>query len=238
MAKLRVMSLFAGIGGFDLGLERTGGFRTVSLCELKPHSRAILAKNFPGIPCHDDVTTYDFKEGEADVIAAGFPCQDLSYAGLGAGLSGTRSGLYREVIRAIRVVRPIHALLENVAALLSRGLGTVLGDLATIGYDAEWHCIPAGELNFPHERDRLWIVADATGEPRLHEPYSGEISRGLPDNRLDGKARLRNAPTPAVCRVDDGIPDRVDRTSALGNSIVPQIPELIGQAILRTWEAA
>ena len=123
MSKLRVLDLFSGIGGFSLGLERTGGFETVAFCEMKPHAQAVLAKNFPGVPCHGDVTTYDFKEGEADVITAGFPCQDISFAGAGAGLAGARSGLYREVIRALRLVRPAYAVLENVAALLSRGAG-------------------------------------------------------------------------------------------------------------------
>src|SRR5690606_34718114 len=126
MTKLRVLSLFAGIGGFDLGFERTGGFKSVRMVEQKPHAQAVLAKNFAGVRIDDDVTTCEYEEGEADVIAAGFPCQDISFAGEGAGLSGSRSGLYREVIRAVRVVRPKWAVLENVAALLGRGLGTVL----------------------------------------------------------------------------------------------------------------
>lgn len=181
MGKLRVLDLFSGIGGFSLGLERTGGFETVAFCEMKPHAQRVLAKNFPGVPCHDDVTTYDFKEGEADVITAGFPCQDISYAGLGAGLAGARSGLYREVIRAIRVVRPFRAVLENVAALLGRGLDTVLGDLATVGYDAEWHCIPASAVGAPHRRDRIWIVANPGGEQHkgCSAPLSGALTSEL-----------------------------------------------------------
>lgn len=159
MEKLRVLDLFSGIGGFSLGLERTGGFETVAFCEIEEFQRGVLAGRWPDVPCHDDVTTYDFKEGEADVITAGFPCQDVSVAGPGAGLSGSRSGLYREVIRAVRVVRPLYTLLENVAALLGRGLGTVLGDLAEIGHDAEWNCIPVGRLGAPHIRDRVWILA-------------------------------------------------------------------------------
>lgn len=156
---MRVLDLFSGIGGFSLGLERTGGFRTVAFCEIDPYCRRVLAKHWPDVPVHDDITTREFQEGEADVITAGFPCQDLSYAGAGAGLSGARSGLYREVIRAVRVVRPRYAVLENVAALLGRGLGTVLGDLAAVGYDAEWHCIPASAVGAPHIRDRIWIIA-------------------------------------------------------------------------------
>jgi DNA (cytosine-5)-methyltransferase 1 len=199
--KLKVLDLFSGIGGFSLGLERTGGFETVAFCEMKPHAQAVLAKNFPGVPCHDDVTTYDFKEGEADVITAGFPCQDISYAGAGAGLSGSRSGLYREVIRAVRMVRPKWAVLENVAALLGRGLDVVLGDLAQIGHDAEWHCIPASAVGAPHRRDRIWIVAHPGGEQ--HEggsaPLSGalaaELSRAAPDTAsMFGAAQFGDEP--------------------------------------------
>ena len=177
MNKIRVLDLFSGIGGFSLGLERTGGFETVAFCEMKPHAQAVLAEHFPGVPCHPDVTTYDFNEGEADVITAGFPCQDISFAGDGAGLAGARSGLYREVVRAIRVVRPKWAVLENVAALLGRGLGVVLGDVAEVGYDAEWHCIPASAVGAPHRRDRIWIVANARGEQ--HEGYSAPLSGSL-----------------------------------------------------------
>ena len=155
---MRVLSLFAGIGGFDLGLERAG-YRTVRFVEKDPFCQRVLAKHWPGVPCDDDVTTAEFEEGEADVVVGGFPCQDLSYAGDGAGLAGERSGLWRELLRAIRVVRPLNAIVENVAALLGRGLGVVLGDLAEIGYDTEWHCIPASAVGAPHRRDRIWIVA-------------------------------------------------------------------------------
>jgi DNA (cytosine-5)-methyltransferase 1 len=156
---LRVLDLFSGIGGFSLGLERTGGFKTVAFCEIDPFCRQVLAKHWPDVPTHDDVTTRAFSEGEADVITAGFPCQDISLAGAGAGLSGTRSGLWREVVRAVRLVRPVYTILENVAALLGRGMGTVLGDLAESGNDAEWDCLPAFPFGAPHARDRIWIVA-------------------------------------------------------------------------------
>ena len=162
---MKVLDLFSGIGGFSLGLERAG-MQTVAFCEIDPFGRRVLAKHWPDIPCHDDVTTREFHEGEADVICGGFPCQDISLAGAGAGLSGERSGLYRELVRAIRLVRPRYAIVENVAALLSRGMGTVLGDMAEIGYDAEWHCIPASAVGAPHRRDRVWIVANPDGSRR------------------------------------------------------------------------
>jgi len=164
---MRVLDLFSGIGGFSLGLERAG-MTTVAFCERDAYCRDVLAKHWPGVPCHEDVTKREFQEGEADVICGGFPCQDISLAGAGAGLSGERSGLYRELVRAIRMVRPRYAIMENVAALLVRGMGTVLGDLAEIGHDAEWNCIPASAIGAPHQRDRLWLVAypDRQGEPQ------------------------------------------------------------------------
>ena len=133
---MNVLDLFSGIGGFSLGLERAG-MRTVAFCEIDPFCRRVLAKHWPEVPCAEDITKRQFIPGEADIICGGFPCQDLSTAGNGAGLAGERSGLWRELLRAIRVVRPKFAVVENVAALLSRGLGTVLGDLAKVGYDAE-----------------------------------------------------------------------------------------------------
>jgi DNA (cytosine-5)-methyltransferase 1 len=232
------------------------------------------------------VTTYDFREGEADAISAGFPCQDISFAGNGAGLAGERSGLYREVIRALRVVRPRVAILENVAALLSRGLDVVLRDLAEVGYDAEWHCIPASAVGAPHRRDRIWIIAHARGQQhegrsltfsgalaeellakdtdaaserrgeagQLRYVESPEWSPGLCEDVADaesggqqgsgdvqGEIRQAGQPIgstwwavePDVGRVAHGVPARVDRLTRLGNSVVPQIPEIIGRAIMK-----
>jgi DNA (cytosine-5)-methyltransferase 1 len=300
----RVLSLFAGIGGFDLGLERTGGFETIAFAEVDPYASKVLAKRFPGIPNLGDVTTAEFPD--ADFICAGFPCQDISNAGQRAGITGSRSGLYGHVVRALRVVRPRGALLENVAALLGRGLDTVLGDMAEIGYDAEWHCIPAAAVGAPHRRDRIWIVANPGSEQ--HEggraPLSGEIakelSRAAADAAGDGRKQgqplgagcsegigprqehgprllceaLANANSergcggdaerkdaedvgqspghprhdagavgqwavePNVGRVAHGVPSRVDRLRCLGNAVVPQIPELIGRAILASELAA
>lgn len=314
--KLRVLDLFSGIGGFSLGLERTGGFETVGFCEMKPHAQAVLAKNFPGVECHPDVTTMPFFEGQADVITAGFPCQDISFAGEGAGLAGARSGLYREVVRALRLVRPEFAVLENVAALLSRGLGTVLGDVASVGYDAEWHCIPASAAGAPHRRDRIWIVANARGEqhegysaplsgtlakelseafvanancgghgaeagPGWHSGASGQdqgegdqrqwlwpefgrssaemadaervgqsgsrepfischqetVGEGQAGHAVHGGFRGQWAVEPGLGRVAHGVPNRVDRLEELGNAVVPQIPEIIGKAILERVRA-
>ena len=165
--KLKVLDLFSGIGGFSLGLERTGGFETVAFCEIEEFPRKVLAKHWPEVPCYEDVRKLPFHlEGvkSADVVTAGFPCQDISYAGEGAGLAGERSGLWWMVRRTLRLVRPRFALLENVAALLNRGMGTVLGSMAAIGYDAEWHCVPLSVTGAPHRRDRVCIFAYPEGE--------------------------------------------------------------------------
>ena len=177
MNGLRIGSLFSGIGGLELGLERAGVGHTVWQCEIEPWARAVLAKHWPGVPCHDDVRTFQPAPGSADVVCGGFPCQDLSQAGSQKGLQGERSGLWREFARVIRLVRPRYVVVENVPPLLGLGLGTVLGDLAALGYDAEWNCVPASAVGAPHPRDRLWILAYANGGGHLHRP-PGKLPAG------------------------------------------------------------
>lgn len=172
----------------------------------------------------------------AEIITAGFPCQDISLAGTGAGLSGDRSGLWWQVRRAIRMVRPRFALLENVAALLNRGMGTVLGSLAAIRYDAEWHCIPASYVGARQLRDRVWIVAN----PECHSVQGRTvIAEGWGSKpREEQLARLvQPCAWPTVSGARDrgtghGIPDGIHRNKSIGNAVVPQIPELHGHAIL------
>lgn len=165
----RVLSLFAGIGGFDLGLERTGGFKTVAFCEIDKKAQAVLRKHWPEVPIYDDVSTLTAERLAADgitgvdTIVGGFPCQDVSIAGRRAGMEqGTRSGLWGEFARLIGELRPRFVIVENVAGLLSGPdhapggwFGRVLGDLAELGYDAEWENIPAAALGAPHRRERV-----------------------------------------------------------------------------------
>jgi len=156
-------SLFAGIGGMDLGLERAG-MQCRWQVEIDDYATKVLAKHWPTVPRFRDVR--DVGAGcleRVDLIAGGFPCQDISVAGKGAGIAGKRSWLWAEYARIIGELRPRFVLVENVPALRSRGLGRVLGDLASLGYDAEWDCIPAAAVGAPHLRDRIWIVAYASG---------------------------------------------------------------------------
>lgn len=162
--KYRLLDLFSGIGGFSLGLERSGNFETVAFCEIEPFCRSVLKKHWTGVPIYEDVTQLSGDRLKSDgitvdAICGGFPCQDISTAGKGAGLEGERSGLWFQFHRLIKETRPEVAIIENVSALRSRGLDRVLRSLSEIGYDAEWHCIPASAVGAPHRRDRVWIVA-------------------------------------------------------------------------------
>jgi DNA (cytosine-5)-methyltransferase 1 len=274
---MNVLDLFSGIGGFSLGLERAG-MRTVAFCEIDPFCRKVLAKHWPSVPIHHDIAKLKGTDvGAVDVICGGFPCQDISTAGRMVGMEGRRSGLWGEYARIISEVRPRFVIVENVSALLARGLDVVLRDLAALGFDAEWHCIPASAVGAPHRRDRVWIVAhtpDAirrtvaggVGESQSREggeTPGGRLRKGKrpagdagpstsgsyvadPDSmrQLQPQGIVRDLwgwpgdgswwdTEPAVDRMANGIPNGVDRTAALGNAVVPQIPEIIGRAIMK-----
>lgn len=261
---MNVLDLFSGIGGFSLGLERAG-MRTVAFCEIDPYCRAVLRKHWPNVPIFEDVRTLTGADVPGvDVICGGFPCQDVSVAGKRAGLDGTRSGLWVEFARIIREIQPRFVVVENTPGLLSLGMGTVLGDLADLGFDAEWRCISASEVGADHIRERVWIVAYLNGMRELQREGIKSDERGWPDNgieevaNLDGERlqeRLLFAGIQGQARCDDdgqnitvgawrsaesplvrglhGIPGRVDRIKALGNAVVPQIPEIIGRAIMK-----
>jgi DNA (cytosine-5)-methyltransferase 1 len=178
---VRFGELFAGIGGFSLGLERAG-MECAWQVEIDPYAQAVLKKHWPEVPKHDDVRTFPPQGDYAvDVICGGFPCQDISVAGKGAGLAGARSGLWSEFARIVGELRPRYVVVENVAALLTRGMGTVLGDLSTLGYDAEWHVIPASAVGAPHRRDRVWIVAYANDQGQPDVPVNDESRGGVPE---------------------------------------------------------
>ena len=160
MSEPTLGSLFAGIGGIDLGFERAG-FKTVWQVEQNEYCRKVLGRHFPdadrSVTDVRDAGRHNLKP--VDVIAGGFPCQDISSAGLRTGINGERSGLWSEYARIIGELRPRFVLVENVAALLGRGIGRVVGDLATLGYDAEWEVVSAADVGAPHLRERVWILA-------------------------------------------------------------------------------
>lgn len=235
---MRVLDLFSGIGGFSLGLERAG-MQTVAFCEIDKACRQRLSERWPTVHIFRDVRKLTnlslIWHGiyKIDVICGGFPCQDISNSGKRVGIKGERSGLWKEFARLIGDIRPRFAIVENVAAINFRGLGRVLGDLSEIGYDAQWDVIPASAIGATHERERCWIIAYPEGFPGIHQSYLAEEAQRLLNDTPAWASCPWDAPEAAVCRVDDGIPDRVDRTSMLGNAVVPQIPEIIGRAIMK-----
>jgi DNA (cytosine-5)-methyltransferase 1 len=247
-------SLFAGIGGFDLGFERAG-FEIKWQVEIDPFCRAVLAKHWPDVRRYEDVRTVvgwgpDARRADAtrvesvqwldevDVICGGFPCQNISFAGDGAGLDGEQSGLWREYWRLVGELRPNYVVVENVAGLTVRGLGRVLGDLAGIGYDALWSGFSACAVGAPHLRRRLFIVAYPDREhgraglrdsvARAFRPL--QTVDGFTDSRSRYRQRLANPS--ALYGGADGLPDGMDRNHGIGNSIVPQIAEWIARRIL------
>ena len=158
---MKLLDTFAGIGGFSYAAEKlVRGFETTQFIEINPYCQKILNKHWSHVPIHDDITTFTAKSGEFDIITGGFPFQDISVAGLQKGITKeTRSGLFYELIRVIRMVRPKYVVLENVAAILNRGLDIVLRELSEAGYDAEWAVISASSLGACHRRSRWWLVA-------------------------------------------------------------------------------
>lgn len=250
---MKVLDLFSGIGGFSLGLERAG-METVAFCEFDKHAQKILAMNWPEIPIYEDVRELTYERlcadgiDTIDLICGGFPCQDLSCAGKQTGWEGSRSSLYVEMLRLISECVPRYAIFENVSALLQgddgRWFAKFLYDLAAVGYDAEWHCIPASAVGADHQRDRVWIIAypSQNGNQELTGPHSGTNSAGekravFADKLFDLLGRERPVfigidSEPNLCRIVDGFPGGMDRLERLGNSVVPQIPEIIGRAIM------
>lgn len=244
---MKVLDLFSGIGGFSLGLE-AAGMQTVAFCEVDKFCREVLKKRWPGIPIYEDIRSLTGEQieqeiGAIDVICGGFPCQDISQAGFGAGLQGERSGLFWEAIRITSEVRPRpqFIILENVTNLLRGGRGKWFGDvlagLAEIGLDAEWHCIRTSRYGLPSNRDRTWIIAYPNGaklesldlsESFLINPKEScrreltrAVSKGL---SFDDYRRIE--------RSSSRVAAEMDRLRAVGNSASRHIVEQIGRAIM------
>ena len=229
-------SLFAGIGGFDLGFERAGMVCKWQV-EIDLYAQRVLAKHWPDVRRHDDVRTFPpapASDWRVDVICGGFPCQDISYAGLGAGLQGERSGLFYEAMRIVRILGPRFVVLENVAALLNRGMGDVLATLAAGGRDAEWACIPASSVEAPHIRDRVFVVAYSAQErfSRTKGVFAERAKRELGRNHRDTRGHWGSES--GIPRVVNGVPNQLERLAGYGNAVVPQVAEWIGRRIVET----
>ena len=277
---LKILDTFAGIGGFSYAAhELVGGFETTQFVEIDTFCQKVLKKHFPKVPCHDDIKTFTAYPRQYDVITGGFPCQDISVAGRREGITDqSRSGLFYELIRVIRLVRPKFVVMENVAAILNNGLDIVLGELSEAGYDAEWSIISASSLGAAHRRSRWWCVAytnnygsspssineindetdsssqkgqnqvsqssgsSESSDSRVIRSFEGNVtdsnSEGLQRKILSkmesgiwsAKHTRRLDPNwrsyvskPILPRGSYGLSNRVDRTKALGNSIVPAV---------------
>jgi len=287
--------LFFGIGGIELGIERTRYFRTKWAVENDEFCRSIIRKHWPGIPIYGDIREIDWNAvPRVDMLTGGFPCQDISTANpRGEGIEGSRSGLWREFAKAIGILRPKYALIENVPAIVRKGLNVVLADLAEAGYDAEWFDLRASDFGALHKRERIFIVAHSDslvftksrddGEVReIRESALGEdseciapdpdpiVRHGILRGQLDNAGRViaddyrervqrfvsqkiqtkqgfswckdvgrvedlqgrLDIPEPLFRGARDGVPDWVDRIKALGNAVVPDCAEFIGEMIM------
>ena len=232
------LALFAGAGGGILG-GKLLGWRTVCAVEWEPYPASVLcARQNDGLlesfPIWDDVQTVDGKpwSGIVDVISGGFPCQDISAAGKGGGITGSRSSMWKHMARIISEVRPSYVFVENSPILTSRGLGTVLGDLSEMGFDAEWGVIGADNTGLPHRRKRIWLLATNTDSQHEKRMLKQEIQRvgGIPRINANGMDKseqgLRAVLSPGLCRACNGLPGQMDRLKAVGNGQVPRVAGL------------
>lgn len=219
MSKLKVLDLFAGIGGFSLGLELTGGFETVAFCEIEPKANAVLAHHWPHVPRYADIKELHGELGAVDVICGGFPCQPYSTASAGKrkGASDDRA-LWPEMRRLVRQIRPSWVIGENVAGINTLDLERVVSDLEAIKYHVQAFVIPACGVGQDHRRDRFWIIG--------HTHQSGESKRGI--HAKASRLHYRGS-RPARMGGAHGVSAWM---GLLGNAVVPKIPEMIGHAIL------
>jgi DNA (cytosine-5)-methyltransferase 1 len=239
-AGLKIGSLFSGIGGLELGLERAGVGHTVWQVEKDEFCRRVLAKHWPDTVRYEDVTTVDWASVEpVEVLCGGFPCPPVSQAGLRLGMLDER-WLWPEFARAIRDLRPRYVVVENVAALLhdADAFGSVLGDLAAFGFDADWSVVPACAVGAPHTRDRVFLLAYPAGADAPSEvpPQPFDEERRAEPGGSGGRPGWSEwwLSEPDVDRMADGVPRRVVRgpLHAFGNAVVPQVSEVVGHLLL------
>lgn len=252
---MRTLHLFAGAGG-GLLADLILGHDPIAAVEWDPYCCAVLRERaaegwFPNLQVYEgDIREFDGTKwrGKVDVVAGGFPCTDISIAWKGAGIEGNESGLWREMARIIRQVGPSFAFVENSPMLTSRGLGRVLGDLAALGFDAEWDCFSAHEAGAPHLRERMFILAHAVGkrwdgmdqneEERcpVFNPSSFESWRDIQANLRIPMDVFFDNPVRGVVRNDDGLSVGMDRLEAIGNAQCPQQAALAWKILMRSFQ--
>jgi DNA (cytosine-5)-methyltransferase 1 len=231
---LRELALFAGAGGGILGGHLLG-WRTVCAVEWEPYAACVLAARqndgiLPAFPIWDDVQTFDGKPwaGRVDVVSGGFPCQDISAAGRGAGIEGARSGMWKQMARVVSEVRPRFVYVENSPMLTSRGGTRVIGDLTALGYDCRWTVMGAADVGAPIQRDRFWLIASA----RSNRLQGSKNNRRIGESGTERKKQFEGFPTSEAWLEDassgrfgspDGVAARVDRLKAIGNGQVPLV---------------
>ena len=231
---LTVGSLFAGIGGFDLGLERAG-MQVKWQVEIDSYCLKVLEKHWPHVRRYTDIKQVDWSTVEpVDLVCGGFPCQPVSVAGKRKGTADER-WLWPEFVRCFSVLRPRYIVIENVPGLLTANDGLafaeVLRDVAACGYDAEWDCIPASAVGAPHWRDRCWAVAYTKSfDARL---FREEGRSSLQPGNIPWREWVHRQTESPICRSDDELPERAYAIKALGNSIYPGVVEWIGRQIIR-----
>lgn len=252
---MKVLDLFSGIGGFSLGLERAG-MKTAAFCEIDEGCRRVLKKHWPAVPIFGNIRELNvnilnfYGIENIELLCGGFPCQDISSVKTdGRGLRGEWSGLWSEFFRLIYEIEPKYAVIENVSVLRSRGLCRILADLRSVGYDAEWHIIPAAAVGRIHPRERTWVVAYPASVGRRPLPFQRYLD--IENTETGGDPRktfsewfkdsvfikilkrfLRQIPECIL--LDNGVSTGVGRRiKQYGNAVVPKIPEIIGRAILR-----
>jgi len=228
------LHLFAGAGGGILG-GMLFGHTTVCAVEIEPYPRKVLLQRqrdgiLPKFPIWDDVTTFDGKpwKGHVDIVCGGFPCQDISVSGRGAGINGERSGLWNHMARIICEIQPKHVFVENSPALTSRGLGRVLGDLAAMGYDAKWGVLGACDVGAEHIRNRIWILAHSDKTQFKGRQLSGGIAKKYSNFSHSRWGKDKSG----VDRMAHGLAHQMDRLSAIGNGQVPRVAALAWRILI------
>ena len=233
---LRHLDLFSGIGGFALAASWTTTIETVGFCEIDPFATQVLSKHWPDIPIHNDITTLqnEGQYGAIDIITGGFPCQPFSIAGRKKGYEDDRD-LWPEMLRVIQEFKPTWVIGENVAHFANMAFSRTKTDLEGEGYEVQPLIIPSCSIGAPHQRDRVWIIAhtdrvmrsSSEFQPEVHSEGKGEKRSEWAQfqfiNRGNNNIEFREEDQPFICRMDDGLPDDVDRLKSLGNAIVPQV---------------